>query len=219
MFSIFGSSNMAQNSPTRHPLKGSERQPLPGARAVGKADPTERLEISILLRRRNADALTEHVKKLAKREDVDGHLSRARFDEQFGAEAKDVTALKEFAKTHGLAVVQEHAGRRTVVLSGTVAQFNAAFGVDLQRFEYEGGSYRGRVGAVQLPEELQGVVEAVLGLDNRPVAKPHFRVRSSPGNVRWHANGAGATSFTPLQIASLYDFPTGTGQGECVAII
>jgi kumamolisin len=97
------------------------------------------------------------------------------------------------------------------VLSGTVAQFNAAFGVDLQRFEYPGGSYRGRVGSVQLPDELQGRVEAVLGLDNRPVAKPHFRVR--------RADAGGTTSFTPLQIASLYNFPPGTGQGECVGII
>jgi len=210
---------MARNSPARHPLKGSERQPLPRAKAVGKADPAERLEVSILLRRRNGAALTERVKKLARREDVGGHLSRAQFDQQFGADGADIAAVRKFAEAHGLAVVQEHAGRRTVVLSGTVAQFNAAFGVDLQRFEYEGGSYRGRVGAVQLPDELQGVVEAVLGLDDRPAAKPHFRVRPSPGNVRWHADGAGATSFTPLQIASLYDFPAGTGQGECVAII
>ena len=57
-------------------------------------------------------------------------------------------------------------------------------------------------------------VEAVLGLDNRPVAKPHFRARPSPGNVRWHADAGGATSFTPLQIAALYDFPPGTGQGR-----
>ena len=130
-----------------------------------------------------------------------------------------MAAVKKFAGAHGLAVVQEHAGRRTVVLSGTVAQFNAAFGVDLQRFEHPGGSYRGRVGAVHLPDELHDAVEAVLGLDNRPVAKPHFRTRPSPGNVHWHANAGGATSFTPLQIASLYDFPSGTGQGECVAII
>jgi kumamolisin len=31
--------------------------------------------------------------------------------------------------------------------------------------------------------------------------------------------GGGATSFTPLQLASFYDFPPGTGQGECVGII
>jgi kumamolisin len=70
-----------------------------------------------------------------------------------------------------------------------------------------------------LPDELHGVVDAVLGLDDRPAAHPHFRARRSPGNVRWHADGGSATSFTPLQLASLYNFPPGTGQGECVAII
>jgi kumamolisin len=203
----------------RHPLKGSERQPLPGAKSVGKADPAERLEVSVLLRRRSGTALTEHVKKLTSREKSDRHLSREEFERQFGADNADIAAVKKFAGAQGLAVVQEHAGRRTVVLSGTVAQFNAAFGVDLQRFEHSGGSYRGRVGAVHLPDELHDAVEAVIGLDDRPVAKPHFRARPSPGNVHWHANAGGATSFTPLQIASLYDFPSGTGQGECVAII
>jgi kumamolisin len=202
-----------------NPLKGSERQPLAGAKPVGKADPTERLEVSLLLRRSNAEALKERMKKVASRAGAGGHLSRAEFDRQFGAAAADLAAVKKFAGEHGLSVVQEHAGRRTVVLSGTVLQFNAAFGVDLQRFEHPGGSYRGRVGAVHLPNELRDVVEAVLGLDNRPAAKPHFRVHSSPGNVLWRAGAGGSSSFTPLQIASLYNFPPGTGEGECVAII
>jgi len=210
---------MAPQQPTRRPLKGSERQPLSGARAVGKADPDERLEVTVLLRRRNVTALTERAKKLARRESAGNHLSREQFNRQFGSDTTDIARVRQFAETHGLTVVQEHAGRCTVVLSGTVAQFNAAFGVDLQRFEYEGGSYRGRDGAVHLPDELHDVVEAVLGLDNRPAAKPHFRARPSPGNVRRRANRRGATSFTPLQLASLYNFPAGTGQGECVAII
>jgi kumamolisin len=61
----------------RNPLKGSERQPLPGAKAIGKADPAERLEVSVLLRRSNADMLKERMTKLANRDGVGGHLSRA----------------------------------------------------------------------------------------------------------------------------------------------
>jgi len=203
----------------RNPLKGSERQPLAGAKSVGKADPAERLEVSVILRRRNTAMLKDRVSALARRDRTARHLARDEFDRQFSADGSDIAAVRKFAADHGLAVVQEHAGRRTVVLSGTVAQFNAAFGVDLQRFEHPGGSYRGRTGNVHLPDELTGRVEAVLGLDDRPVAKPHFRTRPSPGNVRWHADAAAATSFTPLEIASLYNFPPGTGQGECVAII
>ncbi|HEY2539332.1 MAG TPA: protease pro-enzyme activation domain-containing protein, partial [Stellaceae bacterium] len=147
----------------RHPLKGSERKPLRGANPVGKADPSERLEVSVILRHRNADALEQRVTSLARRGRAGGHLSREEFDQQFGADPSDIDAVKRFAGAHGLSVVQEHAGRRTVVLSGTVAQFNDAFGVDLQRFEHPGGSYRGRVGAIHLPDELHGRVEAVLG--------------------------------------------------------
>jgi kumamolisin len=202
-----------------NPLKGSERQPLPGATATGKADPDERLEVSMILRRGNPDGLKERVRKLSTGEHVGPHLSRGEFAAQFGASAADLTAVRTFARAHNLAVVQEHPGRRTVVLSGTVGQFNSAFGVDLQRFEYPGGSYRGRTGQIQLPEELHGCVEAVLGLDNRPVAKPHFRAHKPHGNVNWHASAGDATSYTPLQIATAYGFPDGTGQGECVAII
>ena len=202
-----------------HSLKGSERQPVPGAKSVGQSDPMERLEVTVLLRRGEPDNLKDRVRKLANRERVGPHLSREAFEAQFGASDADIAAVRTFARAHNLAVVQEHAGRRTVVLSGTVGQFNSAFGVDLQRFEYDGGSYRGRVGNVQLPDELKDSVEAVLGLDNRPVAKPHFRGHRPSGNVRWHANAGTATSYTPLQIAAAYGFPSGTGEGECVAII
>src|SRR5262249_10993954 len=129
-----------------------------------------------------------------------------------------IAAVRKFADDNQLAVVEEHPARRTIVLSGTVAQFNHAFGVDLQRFEHEGGTYRGRTGAIQLPDELHGIVEAVLGLDNRPAAGPHFRNRPG-GNVQWRSAAAAATSFTPTQLASLYGFPNGTGKGQCIAII
>jgi len=203
---------MAKNA-----LTGSERQPMEGAKAAGKADPSERLEVSVLLRRGNADALTDRVNELASRASAGARLSREEFERQFGAASADIAAVKKFAAKNGLSVIGEYAGRRTVVLSGPVAKFNAAFGVDLQKFDYPGGSYRGRVGSIQLPDELRDCVEAVLGLDNRPAAKPHFRLRRPFGAGRRPA--AAAASFTPLQIASLYNFPPGTGQGESVGII
>ena len=200
-------------------LIGSERQPMRGARSVGKADPSERLEVSVLLRFRGSDALKDRVAKLTRGERSDRHLSREEFAQRHGADPADIAKVRQFAGAHGLAVVEEDAARRTVVLSGTVAQFNNAFEVDLQTFEHPGGSYRGRTGPVHLPDDLHGVVTAVLGLDNRPQAHPRFRARPPRGNVQWHAAAADAASFTPTELASLYGFPTGTGQGECIAII
>src|SRR5215813_6475419 len=199
-----------------HPLKGSERTPLPGATAVGKADPAERLEVTIILRRRTADALKAQVAKLAAGERSATHLTREEFAKQFGADPGDIDVVKKFAQEHELAAVQVDPARRTIVLAGTVSQFNQAFGVELKRFEHDGGTYRGRTGPVYLPNELQGVVEAVMGLDNRPQERPQFRVRPPQGNVQWRA---AATAFTPPQLASLYHFPDATGQGECIAIV
>jgi kumamolisin len=198
-----------------HVLKGSERKAVKDARSLGKADPAERLEVTVLLRHRAADALRERVKELNRSSVQSEHIKREDFAKQFGADPGDIQEVKKFASSHGLAVVQEDPARRTVVLAGTVAQFNRAFAVALERFEHEGGSYRGRTGPVHLPDELHGKVEGVFGLDDRQQARPHFRSRLQ-GNIHWRATSA---SFTPIQMASLYNFPAGTGQGECIGII
>ena len=201
------------------PLSGSERTPLPGAHDLGDADPNERLEVSVLLRRRAADELKSQVDQLRAGDKSAGHLSREGFASRYGADPADVTAVETFAQAHGLAVVASDLARRTVVLSGIVRQFNQAFGVSLRNVEHDGGTYRGRVGPIHIPEELVDAVEAVLGLDNRPQARPHFRPRPTYGNVQWRASQASAASFTPGQLAALYDFPAGDGAGECIAII
>jgi kumamolisin len=91
--------------------------------------------------------------------------------------------------------------------------------VQLQQMEHPGGTYRGRTGAISVPPELDRIVEAVLGLDNRPQATPHFRVRPTRGNVNWRPADSAAVSYSPPQIAEIYGFPAGTGEGECVALI
>ena len=68
-----------------NPLKGSERQPISGAKSVGKSDPTERLEVTVLVRRSAADDLQKKVKEL-----VAGgrsHISREEFAKRYGAAA------------------------------------------------------------------------------------------------------------------------------------
>jgi kumamolisin len=201
-----------------HLLAGSERHPLPGARSMGSADPRERLEVSIFLRCRSAPVLESGVKAIASGDSPEPHLSREDYAGEFGADPADIAAIAAFARRHGLAVVQEDAARRTVVLSGTVPQFDNAFGVKLERFEHDGGSYRGRTGAIHLPDELEGIVVAVLGLDDRPQAKPHFRVLD-PGAGASSRAASSAGAFLPTQLAALYDFPEGTGQGTCIGII
>lgn len=203
---------------TRYPLRGSERNLPAGVRVLGAADPDERLEVSLILRATNGPLLTDRVARLAKGEHL-APLPRPELARRHGASEPDVNAVRDFARSQGLAVVQESVPRRTVVLAGTVSQMNAAFGVQLLRCEHALGTYRGRQGTVQLPVELRDIVVAVLGLDNRPQARPHFRASAGRRKRKSRAANPPAASFTPVQLASLYDFPTGDGRGQCVGII
>jgi len=203
----------------RRPLRGSEREPLPDSRVLGAADPSERLEVSVVVRSADRAGLQERLQRLARGESQEGRLSRAEFARRHGASRADLDLVREFAEAHGLAVVEEHAARRTLVLAGTVEHFNDAFGVELRHYSHPAGTYRGRTGPVHIPAQLDGIIEAVLGLDNRPQARTHFRLQRAPAKRRSRPARAGATSFTPLQLASLYDFPGGDGQGQCIGII
>lgn len=199
------------------PLAGSARAPLEGAQEIGPANPNETVEVTIRLRSRmgkkpivTADEFTKPIEKRS-------ILSRSEFEQRHGADPKDIASIESFASQHRLTVKEKSTARRTVILSGSVAAVNEAFGVVLKEYRHPAGRYRGRTGSVQLPAELHDVVEGVFGLDNRPQAKPHFRRGRGRGGA--HADTL-SLSYTPPQVATLYDFPTGAdGSGECIALI
>ena len=56
-----------------------------------------------------------------------------------------------FAQAHKLVVVETSAARRSVFLSGTSADFAAAFGTKIEQYEHGGGTYRGRTGSLTCP--------------------------------------------------------------------
>jgi kumamolisin len=205
------------NSAKRHILPGSDRQPMPGAKPTGAARADERFEVTLRLRAKAAP------RDLAAGGFFDDthpaqrqYLSRDEHEAEHGANSSDIDQVSEFAKAHGLVVVETSRARRSMVLSGDTKAMNAAFGVNLQQFEHEGGSYRGRTGSISLPADLAGVVEGVFGLDNRPQADPHFQRHEPSRGLGTRA----AASFTPPQLAKLYNFPTGLdGSGQCIAII
>jgi kumamolisin len=199
------------------PLAGSERAPLPGAREIGPANPNEVVDVTIRLRSKSGKKPVVDAGEFSKPIEKRKILSREEFESQHSADPASIALVESFASEHGLTVKETSAARRTVILSGTVAEMNKAFGVELKKYKHAAGEYRGRTGAVHLPADLHAVVEGVFGLDNRPQAKPHFRRRRERAGAHAQAQGV---SYTPIQVATLYDFPTNVnGSGECIALI
>lgn len=199
-------------------LKGSARRSLPGGQDVGPADPNQQIEATVYLRRGSASGQFPSVDQLGGRPPRDRkYLTREEFARAYGASAADVEKIRAFAKEYGLQVVSENRATRTVKLSGTVEAFNKAFEANLRQYRHPSGMYRCRTGNLTIPRELNGVIEAVLGLDNRPQARTHFRLRKK--KVSPSAQAA-AVSYSPVQVADAYDFPPGmNGAGQSIGII
>ncbi|RZK60590.1 MAG: peptidase S53, partial [Hymenobacter sp.] len=131
------------------------------------------------------------------------YLSREELDQHYGADPQDINQVSAFARAHGLVVVHASVAQRSVVLAGTTTEMAAAFGTQLHQYSYPEGTYRGRTGAVTVPAPLGDIVQGVFGLDDRPQAEAHFRVRPRAGTGAVVAHAA-AQSFAPPQLAQLY---------------
>jgi kumamolisin len=192
-------------------LRGSERRRLPGTRIVGPADAAARVEVSVLMRSRFSSGRSAHVAALGTRPlDRRSYITREEFEAIHGAGPNDIAHVEAFAQRHHLDVVAADAARRTIVLSGTVGDLAAAFGVELAMWSSGDLTYRGRTGPISIPAELAPVVQGVFGLDDRPQVLAHLRP----------ATRAVESASSAVRIGQLYGFPSELdGNGETIAVI
>lgn len=198
--------------------------PRPLRDAVRRAegpDPEQRVTVTVVVRsRQGEDALAEALdavrRRLPHERPVLGHEEHAR---RFGSLQEDLGAVQAFAAEHGLEAVEVSPARHVVVLAGPLAAFARAFGVRFHLFDHPERPFRSHEGPVTIPRGLRGIVEDVIGLDDRPLARP----RAAGGT----AGTAGTTGTLetlvhtdPRTLARYYQFPEGlTGAGQCVAVL
>jgi kumamolisin len=194
-------------------IPGSERQKYTRGQIVGPCEGDESVRVTVMVRRKNSTEFERLVRQFEQPSlsDPVQPLTPEEFAERFGADPVDLQAVADFAAQNGLQVEETDAARRTTVLSGTVEQMNKAFGVALQKCEEGGRTFRVREGSISVPETIGGIVTGVFGLDERPQAKPHFRLQSAATQP---------VAYSPIQVANLYQFPPNTtGVGETIGII
>ena len=193
-------------------LPGSEKAPAPNA-VPRKATPAKsQVTVSVIVKRKEALKIIRR----SGRASGPVRVSRAEFKKRHSADPDAIKKVKAFAREFNLKVVADpnQVLRRTVQLTGTAADMQKAFGVVLEQKLINGEEYRVREGGITLPKSLTGVEEAVLGLDNRPQAQPHFRIHKP------RAGAAAPSSYTPPQVAEAYQFPSSSsGAGQTIGII
>ncbi|HKN95630.1 MAG TPA: S53 family peptidase, partial [Pseudonocardiaceae bacterium] len=200
---------MTEPRPTdRVPLPGSARTRLTDA-ASPLVDPDERVEFTVVLRRR-ADLPGDLVETM-------DTVSRTELGDRFGADPEDVAAVRAALEAAGVTVTAEHLGSRRLTAAGPADAVSELFGTELRRassVDPTSGAvvaHRSRSGQLHVPAPLDGIVVAVLGLDDRPQVRAY---------VRAHADPQARTGFDVPTLGTVYDFPAGTdGTGQVVAIV
>ena len=192
----------------RVPLPGSERGTLPGAEVIGPVQDAEPIEVTVFTRRRAP---------LPREGGVPVRISRAELRQFYGSDPVDQKLTGYALSRFGLTATRQEPGTRRMTVTGTAAAFRGAFGVELTlvRSPRPSGAgvavHRYRTGGLLIPAELDGIVEAVLGLDDRPQARCHA-LRADPAEV--------VRSYTPSEVADIYRFPAGTdGTGQHLALL
>ena len=196
--------------PAHVPLSGSARPAATGSERLRDAEPDERVEVTVTLA---GPPLPEP--------GTGEPLTREQLEREYGADPGTIATVVRALEQFGLVVGVTSPLTRSLRVSGTVAQLEQAFKPGLGVYRHsDQGEFRGRDGQLQIPAELDGLVSGVFGLDERRVAR---RRRAAPdpapdAGLPGAATAATAQPLSPAQLASHYNFPSGDGSGQTVAI-
>jgi len=197
------------SSPKKIALAGSHKT-AHERETTGKVNSNETIEVTVRIRRK---------KSIEAKLQSGERVTHENYEKEFGSSQNDVDKVEAFAHEYHLSTAQVSLARRSVILRGSVGNMEAAFGVNLATStDTAGNQIRVREGDIFIPETLKDIIEGVFGLDNRPVARPMFKISKRDGQIVSHA--AAPQSFTPNQLATIYSFPEGfDGSGETIGII
>ena len=186
-------------------LEGSHRSMPHGARMLGRTDPGTSITVSLYLNPRDDGAEAAPTGTRAERL---ASMTASRTS----LHAADIAAVEAFAREHALTVSEVLPAQRLVRLSGPASAMQAAFHTELHNVEHDGHRYRMRQGQLSVSGSIAPLIQSVLGLDDRPVAKPRFVIKP-------RAQGTD-TAHLPNEVGTLYNFPTGVdGTGHNIALI
>ena len=199
------------------PVEDSEVMHRPGARHARRPHGRKRIRVTVVLKSSllPQDHPTAHKVHhvLSAPPHQRPRLTREELEYFQEANATHMTAVRRFARSHGLDVVAESRLRHHVVLEGPLRAFNEAFRIDSRKYAHDRGVYRGHPGPIHIPAHLRDAVECILGLDDIPLLDEPYAVKALRRGTR-------PVLLPPCQVADYYRFPpNATGKGQRIALI
>jgi subtilase family serine protease len=167
----------------RAALAGSVPSWATSSRSKGAAAGGDSVGFRVYLGWRNESAVQALVKAVSDPSSPSyGHyLTPQQFRQQFAPAQKDVNAVESWLRSQGFQVDYVPQNNHYVAAEGTVSQAEAAFGVALNDYSFDGKTLRAPSSDLTIPSALAGVVESVVGLDDSAaLVRPDHVVADAP---------------------------------------
>lgn len=156
-------------------------------------------------------------------------LTPAQFGASFGPSDQDVATLESWLASKGFNIGKLNAGKQTLEVSGSVAQFRNAFHAQIDKYQVNGETHFANATNPDIPAALAPVFGGFASLNNfrpRPLNKvlghAIYNPRTGQATPQWNY----ATNnhvFAPADFAVQYDLPPAVagsdGTGETIAIV
>jgi hypothetical protein len=121
--------------------------------------------------------------------------------------------MAEFVRSKGLRVVAISAVEGCILVSGTVAQVNETFAVEVGIYDGTAGQHRGFEGYLHLPAGLAEIVVEVVGLVEWEIEKIEIEIGKVLQEYKAGRKGTGTSSYKALDLV----VPTSGPQGPVAA--
>ncbi|WP_194926837.1 S53 family peptidase [Catenulispora pinisilvae] len=137
------------------------------------------------------------------------YLTVAQYAQNYGATDAQISALTTYLRGQGLTVGALTANRQTLAVSGTAAQAEKAFGVQLGTWHADGRDVFANTAAPTLPTDIASIVSSVAGLSNASLRTPSYHVQSQ-SQAAPHAG----TVLTPTKARGGYNLTSPIAAGD-----
>ena len=152
-------------------------------------------------------------------------LTPDQFAARFGMSDADIAKAEAWLEEQGFTVEAVSRSKNRITFSGTAAQAETAFDVQLHNYQTDGTIHFAPAGNISLPAALAPVVQSVTNLSNfRPHS--HMRVQrgSSVSRPNFTSSQTGSHFLTPADIETIYDIKAAqsagyNGSGQSIAIM
>jgi subtilase family serine protease len=191
------------------------------AKLVGQLPATQHLSLAISLPLRNENSLNDLLRQIydPQSSNYRHYLSVQEFTERFGPAAADYEAVRQFARTNGLTVVDDAANHTVLDVEGPVANVEKAFQVKMGLYQHPTEN-RTFYSTDREPSLDLGVpVLHISGLENftLPRAK-NIKASTKPGSIQPTGSGPGGQYVGSDMRAAYYGSGPLTGAGQAVGL-